>query len=103
MSNQWEDDEFFDGDEETDLGEETPVVQKPVVAAQASVAPIVTSSPGSFVRPVHKQKPGGDSGKGKRTVRVRPMPPSMTQKWPDVVSCLLTLGSGKQVMFVKGG
>lgn len=105
MPNQWEDDDFFDGDEDTDMGDEhiTQAV-KPAESKQVS-SPIVETrvsrSERSETREPQRQHQGNN--KSRRNVRVRPMPVSMQNKWPDVTSCLLTLASGKQVMFVKGG
>ncbi len=93
MGNQWED------DDDDYLGEEesTDMVDLPVAVSKPSPSPIVER------RRLNHQNNSPPVGKPKRSVRVRPMPAGMIQKWPDVVSCLLTLGSGKQVLFVKGG
>jgi len=98
MSNQWEDDDddwYSDDEETTDMGDEPQVtakLQAPIVENRQAPRSPIPSGNGS------KQQ-----SKGKRTVRVRPMHPTMAAKWPDITSCLLTFGSGKQVLFVKGG
>jgi hypothetical protein len=90
----WEDDEDELGEEEsTDMGEESPRVQSVANSAQPTH--------------VHRNRSSGDNrsnaGKGQtRRVRLKPMPASMQAKWPDVVSLVMTLNSGKQIVFVKG-
>ena len=73
--NMWEDEE-----ESTDMGDDLTVSMQPQTTVRAAT------------------RGGGQT----RRIRVKPMPSGMRQKWPNVVSCLLTLASGKQVMFVKG-
>ena len=49
-------------------------------------------------RPKRRSPPSPSSP---RRMRVRPMPGSMRSRWPDVVSCILTLADGRQVVFVR--
>lgn len=100
MSNQWEDDDFFDGDEETDMGdeafEESQNVKRsePVLISSRETVSALNKTP----QVNREDRPSVR----KRKIRIKPMPSSMQNRWPDVVSCLLTLASGRQVMFVKG-
>ncbi len=92
-----EDDELFSGmdEEETDMGEEAPATVQ---------APSPQSNQPKFMGVRSQQTPGTMQTKSKngRRVKVKPMPPAISSKWPDVVTMLLTTQSGKQVLFVKG-
>lgn len=96
MSNDWEDDDMFDEEETTDMGDDLPKSTAVKSESRPDAFPVTHSRERARGKPEQQ-------GKGKRTVRVRPMSPGMIAKWPDIVSCLLTLQNGKQVMFVKGG
>lgn len=103
MGNPWEEDFFDDdysGEESTDMGDEppTPVALKALPENEPS-----RPYPARQVTVGRPNLQRQQNGKGRRTVRVRPMPPGMSAKWPDISSCLITLNSGKQVLFVKGG
>lgn len=100
MSNQWEDDDFFDGDEETDMGDEALEESQNVKRSE----PVLISSRETVSAPVKTTQVNREDRPlvRKRKIRIKPMPSSMQNRWPDVVSCLLTLASGRQVMFVKG-
>ena len=96
----WEDDDdMFSDDmfeeEKTDLGEEVSSIPNQALTYQVS-----TTAPQS-----HRQNNGHQKQnhrpKGRR-VKVKPMPSVFLQKFPDLVSCLFTLSSGKQVLYVKG-
>lgn len=95
MPNDWEDD-FLDDEESTDFGEEN----SPQIPAQSSVLKFQPEI--SKLNPDKRKLSENKKQKQPRRVRVKIMPVSMKSRWPDVVSCLLTLHSGKQVMFVKG-
>ena len=39
--------------------------------------------------------------KSSRRVRIKPIPKNLIEKWPDVVTCLITLSNGKQILMVR--
>lgn len=93
MPPEWdEDEELFSDEEESDLGENTTPV--PVSAQQKNID-------NSSLKPILSNNIK-NKNKGGRRIKVKPMPASISQKWPDVVSMLLTTQTGKQVLFVKG-
>jgi hypothetical protein len=94
--NDWEDD-FLDDEEYTDFGEEN----SPEIPAQSAVLKFQPENPKLPAPDKHKTEIKAKNRHSRR-IRVKIMPVSMKSRWPDVVSCLLTLHSGKQVMFVKG-
>ena len=108
---QWEDDDLFgegsdlgDDDLEDDEVEDEPESEPPPPPAPAPpsshVRPVPAPSPASPARP--RLVPNAPSaGKTPRRLKVKPMSSGMRSKWPDVTSCLLTLASGQQVMFVR--
>jgi len=93
MSEQWEDDDFLDDEDDEDMEDEAPPPPPP--------PPAPSSHRPSGNRPKPGNTANAGNSKNPRRLRVKPMSPGMMGKWPDVTSCLLTLASGKQVMFVR--
>jgi len=92
MSEQWEDDDFLDDEDDEDMEDEAPPPPPP---------PAPSNHRPSGNRPKPGNTANAGNSKNPRRLRVKPMSPGMMGKWPDVTSCLLTLASGKQVMFVR--
>lgn len=95
------DDDDMGGDELEDEADDSvsPPPPAPVVVPPASrPSPMSARTQGA---PVLTRHPVPLS-KSPRRLKVKPMSANMRSKWPDVTSCLLTLASGQQVMFVRG-
>lgn len=91
-----EDEELFGDEEETDLGDEKSI-KVPVVEHRSS-SPKLMGVRSVNPNPQPNLKPNNNG----RRVKVKPMPSSIANKWPDVVSMFLTTREGKQVLFVRG-
>ena len=109
----WDGDDWGD-EEETDLGEDLedesePPESVPPPPAPPPPAPGTPPSvrrlpvPGGARTPHTPHAPAAPSPSGRaRRLKVKPMSATMRTRWPDVTSCLLTLTSGQQVIFVRG-
>lgn len=91
-----EDEDFMD--DEDDLEDDLP---QPAGPANPPLT-VLNPSPSSQARPspqrVFTQTPQNGT---KRAIKVKPMSATMRNKWPDVVSCILTMANGRQVVFVR--
>ncbi len=91
-----DDDDWSDEEETTDgMGDDEPAVP---ALAPATIRPRVQSNL-TMGMGLNDGKPRQKT-EGRR-VRVKPMPNGMRTKWPDLVSCLMTMANGKQVLLVK--
>lgn len=101
----WDGDDW--GEEESDLGDDLGEDSDPPEMPPA--APIPAPGPPQGLRraspaPVRTSPaPAAPSPSGRpRRLKVKPMSAGMRSRWPDVTSCLLTLTSGQQVIFIRG-
>lgn len=94
MSLQYDDDEdeMFD-DTESEEDEENDISADQPPAPQTMSGPSISMSQR---RP--EPRPANPTG---RRLRVRPMPNSLMQKHPGMVSMLMTFADGRQTMFVR--
>jgi hypothetical protein len=95
-----EDDDFLDeggqnGDDFIDADGEDVTPPAPQ-RAQASRAAENDDTPARDASPT-----AASNGSKKRRVRVKPMPASLTQRWPDVSTLLITMRDGTQVLLVR--
>ena len=97
----WDDDDDMFG-EESDLGDEDSEPEPPITVfspPSPRPEPVVETAP--LRRPFATKPAASLAPASARRLKVKPMSSGMRAKWPDVATCLLTLQSGRQVMFVR--
>lgn len=85
----WEDDDDLFSGLEDERAEIAPIAAAPTIIRVSPPAPS------------HPTKHAAPPKATKRVLRVKPMTAAMRLKWPDVSTCLLTLDTGRQIIFVR--